>query len=102
MENSDETSSNKEFDKAAAEEDRLLQKWLIGVRCHGRKGLFYRSSPNHRLGSGYKTSAVFRREAMTERSSFFTRCPHVNGLPTRREVKRIGTTTPAGWPTSGV
>ena len=40
------SSTDEEFDEAAVEEGRVLQKWLVNVDCHGCKGLFYRSRPN--------------------------------------------------------
>jgi Glutamate-cysteine ligase len=39
------SSTDEEFDDAAAEQGLTLQKWLVDVQCAGCKGLFYRRSP---------------------------------------------------------
>jgi Glutamate-cysteine ligase len=40
------SSTDEEFDDAAADQGATLQKWLVDVRCAGCKGLFYRRAPN--------------------------------------------------------
>jgi hypothetical protein len=40
------SSTDEEYDNVTAvEEGRVLQKWLVDVKCDGCRGLFYRSSP---------------------------------------------------------
>jgi hypothetical protein len=39
------SSTDDRFDDTAVEEGRVLQKWLVDVKCDGCKGLFYRRAP---------------------------------------------------------